>query len=344
VDWARAERELSAQFLAPDVLVPLLAWESGAVAAEAALDQAVPQLLSALAAPRSSRSGALLWDLPISVISVVAQDRLFRFEPPAEGAVLAAEGLELRLHDGTLFRPTTLELDSPLASRPFFAVDPALPLRLSTFDSNPLASIEAHPDKQGNAVSLGGKTPEEWCRALRDALELVRAALTQLFEEIARTLKRVVPVGYEPEIHCSASYREAPGLVYLTLHPDPVTLAEALIHETQHGKLNALSFFDPVLHNGQTEWAPSPVRPDLRPLMGVLLAAHAFVPVAEFHRRLAEIGHELSRTEAFARRRAEVLASNANGLAVLEEKARASELGATVLRELRELHEHCRRA
>jgi HEXXH motif-containing protein len=152
------------------------------------------------------------------------------------------------------------------------------------------------------------------------------------------TLRRIVPVGYEAEVHLSASYREAPGLVYLTLHPDPVTLAEALIHETQHGKLNALSFFDAVLENGHTEWAPSPVRPDLRPLMGVLLAAHAFVPVAEFHRRLAELGHELTRTPAFARRRAEVLASNARGLAVLADKARPTPLGARVLAELTAMH------
>ena len=66
---------------------------------------------------------------------------------------------------------------------------------------------------------------------------------------------RVVPVGFHAEQHLSASYREAPGLVYLTLHPSPLTLAEAIIHETQHVKLNALSWLDPISHNGHSEWS-----------------------------------------------------------------------------------------
>jgi HEXXH motif-containing protein len=132
----------------------------------------------------------------------------------------------------------------------------------------------------------------------------------------------------------SASYREAPGLCYVTLHPDLVTMAEALIHETQHGKLNALSFFDPVLENGYSEWSESPVRPDLRPLMGVLLAVHAFVPVAAFHQRLAEIDHPLSRSVETRRRRAAVLDSNARGLETLRDKAKPTSLGARILSEL----------
>ena len=65
---------------------------------------------------------------------------------------------------------------------------------------------------------------------------------------------------------------EAPNTVFLTLHPNRMTLAEAIVHEVQHGKLNTGLLLDPMLLNGRTFWTDSPVRPDLRPLVGVLLS------------------------------------------------------------------------
>jgi HEXXH motif-containing protein len=151
-------------------------------------------------------------------------------------------------------------------------------------------------------------------------------------------LTRIVPVGWHDERHFSASYREAPRVAYLSLHPDPLTLAEAIVHETQHGKLNLLSWSDAVLDNGYTEWTSSPVRPDLRPIMGVLLAVHAFVPVAALHHGLAQRHHPLTESAMFARRRAEVLAGNARGLAILREKAAPTTRGARILADLERLH------
>lgn len=331
----RSEPEALRCFDAFEVSVPLLACESGALPASAALALAAPNLLLGLAERVAGRPEAH-WSAPCAALA--SQDRGFvlEFSPPARGVTLESTELRAQLADG---RSVSVSADAEGTTRPFFEVSPALPdLRLSTFDSNPLASIEAHPEKRGNRVDLGGRGADEWCAALRNSLELVRLALPALHDEMTASLRRIVPVGYEPELHLSASYREAPGLVYLTLHPNPVTLAEALIHETQHGKLNTLTFFDPVLENGHTEWAASPVRPDLRPLLGVLLAAHAFVPVAEFHRKLAQLGHELGRGEAFMWRQKEVVESNARGLDVLREKARPTELGARVLRDLELLH------
>jgi HEXXH motif-containing protein len=130
----------------------------------------------------------------------------------------------------------------------------------------------------------------------------------------------------------------------MTLHPSQLTLAEALIHECQHGKINALSFLDPVLENAFTEWSPSPVRPDLRPLWGVLLAVHAFAPVSVLHARLVEQAHPLSREPEFARRRADVLRGNLHAIEILKEKARPTPLGRRLLKELSTLlHDLCER-
>ena len=37
-------------------------------------------------------------------------------------------------------------------------------------------------------------------------------------------LHQVVPVGWDPERHLSASYQEAIGTIYLSLHPSPMTM------------------------------------------------------------------------------------------------------------------------
>lgn len=213
------------------------------------------------------------------------------------------------------------------------------PVQLALADSNPLADREAHPDKTGNAWSLGGHPLSEWQDALGAALALLDEHLPEWTSELPVSLERLLPVGYEPELHLSASYREAPGLAYLTLHPNVVTLAEAIVHETQHGKLMLLTWLDPVLRNGNTTWTRSPVRPDLRPLMGVLLAVHAFVPVAALHARLAAADHPSSRTPHFAKRRRDVLAGNQNGLLTVHELGEPTSSGSRVIAALQELHE-----
>src|SRR5207253_1395186 len=110
------------------------------------------------------------------------------------------------------------------------------------------------------------------------------AAPASLLPQVLEALS-AVPAGGVP------LHPRVPGLHLSVTDTNPLAMAEAIVHGTQHGKLNALTWLDPVLENGHTEWSPSPVRPDLRPLMGVLLAAHAFVPVAALHARLAEQGH-----------------------------------------------------
>jgi len=152
-------------------------------------------------------------------------------------------------------------------------------------------------------------------------------------------MDRIVPVGYFPERHLSASYLEAPGLVYASLCDAPMTMAEALIHETQHGKLNTLAWFDPVLSNAHDVWVESPVRPDRRPLWGVLLAAHAFVPVAAMYDRLAAQSHPISHAWArFKPRQAEVLRVNEEGMKTCQEWGNPTPAGARLIGEFQQLH------
>ena len=242
-----------------------------------------------------------------------------------------ADGRRARLRDGLP--------EGASSEAPYHDLGPALGgAHLCEHDTNPLAMMEDHPDKAGNAVDLGGRPVGAWVAALQEAGALIAAGLPAQSAELGVALRRVIPVGFEPERHLSASYREAPGLIYLTLHPSALTLAEAIVHEVQHGKLNALSWLDPVLRNGRTTWTRSPVRPDERPLMGVLLAAHAFVPVAALHAGLATARHPIAGTAAFSLRRSEVLRANAAALDTLHQHADPTAAGGRLLADLQANH------
>lgn len=316
---------------APDVLPQLLCIGVGVRSTPELLAEAVPHLLAAL----GTASEAIVWPGPIHRIADPAGGRALSFDPPAGLMVLDPTGM--RVEDGAGARFDWGERDGDAAY-------PALGKHgghLALLDTNPLAMLEAHPDKEGNALDLAGRPVDAWTGPLEEALAAIDQALPTWSAELPLALRRAIPVGWYPEMHLSASYAEAPGLIYLSLHPSVLTLAEAIVHECQHGKLNVLLWMDPVLANGRTTWTPSPVRPDLRPLMGVLLAVHAFVPVAAFHRELARLGHPLSEGPEFARRRAQVLASNLRGLEILEDLSEPTPVGARLLADLRTLHDAC---
>lgn len=178
------------------------------------------------------------------------------------------------------------------ASRAFIPLRSGVQFALG--DNNPLTHISLHPERTGNTFDLGAHAVDEWTAALDDAFALIDRYLPEIFREMTLLLRTVVPVGYLPERHASCSYEDALGSIYLTLHPSPLKIAEALVHEFQHNKLHALMRLDPVLTNARTSRHRSPVRPDPRPLEGILLAVHAFIPVAMMYRRMTAARDPLS--------------------------------------------------
>jgi hypothetical protein len=273
--------------------------------------------------------------------------RTLRATPAGQGKDLLIELLATLAFDlhhlGALPSPVTLRRTPPrivsLTARqritregavdaPFHVVERDTVLSLA--DNNPLSMLEAHPDKQGNAVDLGGHPAQAWVDVLREALSLIATHLPDLREEMALYVQSIVPVGYDAERHLSASYREALGTVYLTLHPHLMTMTEALVHEFSHNKLNALFELDDVLDNAFSPLYRSPVRPDPRPLHGVLLAVHAFVPVARLYEQMRKAG-DARATEA---RFADIVRINREGTEVLQAHARPTPVGQGLMDEL----------
>ena len=207
----------------------------------------------------------------------------------------------------------------------------------ATVDHNPIAAFETHPDKSGNPVDLGGRSKVEWIDALDAAFGLVESCLPATFAEMQLMLHAVIPVGWDEKRHLSASYREAIGTAYLTLHPNAMTMTEAVVHEFQHNKFNVAADSVEFLTNAFHPLYPSPVRPDPRPLWGILLAVHAFLPVAELYRRLRDGGHPFAALPEFDRRMSELDLKNHEGMEMLRAHAEFTPAGQEFFADLEEL-------
>ena len=282
-----------------------------------------------------------LGSLPNQVLSIPANLAL-RFPAEVTGARFANGAITLVTARGE----ETHSIESwagddarpDFVTRPYHAITPTL--RLALADNNPLQMFEAHPDKEGNAIDLGGRSADAWCASLRESLDLIATYLPTLRGEIDLFLHLAVPVGYDEHKHLSASYQEAIGTIYLTLHPNLMTMTEAVIHEFSHNKLNALLELDPLLENAFWPLYTSPVRPDPRPLHGVLLAVHAFQPVARLYERMAEDGHPRAKTADFQRRFATVRRINHAGADVVLNHGKPTALGRNLLDEMRRWDDH----
>lgn len=329
---ARRGEALLGVLALPELEGPLLCLDRGVGAPAALWPAVIPTLLLELARSGLAAEG-MLWEAPGCAPLLSDEGVVLDANLGIMGIGVNPSGPTFRLGDGALCGLGDDRLRSRQVHWPLGG-----PARLSALDLNPIADAEAHPEKQGNALSWGGHSPEQWQAALGQAADALDAGLPGWRIGAGSAARRLLPVGWEPERHLSASYRELPGQLYLTLHPSTLTLAEAWVHEAQHGRLNRLLLLDPALRNGRSTWAPSPVRPDLRPLIGVLLAVHAFVPVAALHRRLRELGHPLLAGPEAVERRALVLRSNAHGLQLLAELGEWSTAGAQLFADLQALH------
>ncbi len=273
----------------------------------------------------------------------IAANLLLRFERPIDSLHFSAGVLEVRTVDGNWQVPLLPDADltadeAPFSfERPYHRIVPGVSLALT--DNNPLSDFEAHPDKDGNQLDLGDCPVQQWVDSLRGCFELVDRYLPLLGEELRMVASLVVPVGFEAEKHLSASYKEVIGTAYMTLHPNPMTMAEALVHEFQHNKINAAFHLDPLLRNGFWPLYISPVRPDPRPLHGVILAVHAFQPVAALYRAMANADDPMASNPSWRKRFADIVAKNHSGATTVLDHAEPTQVGRGLFEEMRALDE-----
>ncbi len=265
---------------------------------------------------------------------------VMEIDPEVEHIAFAPRAVKLTKAGETWIVPFArdgiLTSDAPVrVTHPYHPIVEGIFLAVS--DNNPLSMFEAHPDKTGNAIDLGGHPAEEWLATLRAAFEIVDKYLPGIGEEMRLILRTIVPVGYEPEKHLSASYMEAIGTVYMTLHPNLMTMTEALIHEFQHNKLNTALHLDPILHNAFSPLYTSPVRPDPRPLHGIMLAVHAFQPIARLYELMTADGHPLSKTPSWTKRHRDIIRMDRAGANTVLKNGQPTPTGSGFLAEMRRI-------
>jgi HEXXH motif-containing protein len=119
--------------------------------------------------------------------------------------------------------------------------------------------------------------------ALRTFLVLLAAidrACPELLAWVRSTTSVVVPLQPVPGAWSSWHKPELPGLVAIDLSDEPAVLLELLVHETAHLHLRAADHEAVLVDPGHDGRYPSPLRPEARPLGGVLLAFHALAYIA----------------------------------------------------------------
>jgi HEXXH motif-containing protein len=124
---------------------------------------------------------------------------------------------------------------------------------------------------------------------LEQGLDLLGSVWPAMRRLVDRWVRGFIAIAYDG---CSRSHTSiyAPHVVMLSCE-SPLAVAEALCHETSHGRLFVFAAHHELLIDDYAARHSSPWRPDLRPLISFLNGIHAFVTVCEFYRRLAESDH-----------------------------------------------------
>jgi HEXXH motif-containing protein len=145
----------------------------------------------------------------------------------------------------------------------------------------------------------------EWQKVLDEAWQVLTHQHPAFAEELVAGLRALVPISREREI-VGASSAAAFGGIILSAPASAIGLAETLVHELQHSKLNALLSLIKLAEDDGRYRFYAPWREDPRPLTGILHGIYAFIAVVEF---MLVQRHSASESDAsdveftFARRR-----------------------------------------
>jgi HEXXH motif-containing protein len=134
------------------------------------------------------------------------------------------------------------------------------------------------------APRLGDRAVRQWQASLSAAWGILARHHRDYAEAIGTGLAALVPLVTKRQNRgISATSRESFGAASISPAPDPLTLAIALLHEFQHGKLNAvLDVVTLYISDDMRYYAPW--RQDPRPFGGLLHGAYAHVGVSDFWR------------------------------------------------------------
>lgn len=132
------------------------------------------------------------------------------------------------------------------------------------------------------ATALSAEEVASWQACIQSAWEVLVRHHSSAASSIAAGVSVIVPLAARSDTDLgSATNPAAIGAIATSLPPDPVLMAEILVHEFQHLKLSALQ--DMVsLTEPCDERVYAPWRQDPRPVGGLLQGVYAFLGIARF--------------------------------------------------------------
>ncbi|MEU4765271.1 HEXXH motif-containing putative peptide modification protein [Actinosynnema sp. NPDC023794] len=151
-------------------------------------------------------------------------------------------------------------------------------------------TVEVVVDDLGPYREFGGPVPpdplgdterDEWLKYLDEAWDLLTARHPDAAAELSAGLSTVVPLDARRDVF-AASSSAAFGAIAMSPKRSATEFGEALVHELQHSKVNALLDLVDLHTSDGTPGHYAPWRDDPRPLDGLLHGIYAFVSVVEF--------------------------------------------------------------
>ncbi|HEX5120262.1 MAG TPA: HEXXH motif-containing putative peptide modification protein [Pseudonocardiaceae bacterium] len=144
-------------------------------------------------------------------------------------------------------------------------------------DTDPYREFdEARPPHESSSIEL-----LEWRKLLDEAWDTLVHRHPRWAREIGAGVSVVTPAVHN-RTSSGFSSAGAIGAIALPAGQSVLELAETLVHEFQHSKLNAVARLVDLVEDDTGGRFYAPWRPDPRPLSGMLHGIYAFVSVAEF--------------------------------------------------------------
>lgn len=139
----------------------------------------------------------------------------------------------------------------------------------------------------------------EWRKLLHEAWDVLTLHHPEHAHELAAGLRTLGPI--EPDLDTvGASSPAAFGGIRLSANGSATEFAEALVHEMQHSKLNALLSLVKLTDDDHARRYLAPWRDDPRPLVGVIHGIYAFACGVEFWARQDATTGELDEARRIA--------------------------------------------
>ncbi|MEV6235139.1 HEXXH motif domain-containing protein [Lentzea sp. NPDC051838] len=258
----------------------------------------VLQTIAAAVAVRSGLTGTIR--VPV-VFGAVTLPTVGQWQLPSTGFPIGQT--ELRIGNGSA---TTAQKSTFLPSKDHRVEAGGRTLAITFEDLDPEREFKVPTAP----APLDAVEHDDWAKLLGEAWRLLTRWHPGCAEELAAGVRALIPLAAGTAVF-AASSSNAFGGIAMSPKATATQLAEALVHEVQHSKLNAL--VDLVdLTSADAGLVYAPWRDDPRSLMGLLHGIYAFTAVVEFwhvQRELVPPAETRRAHFSFALRRGQVRAA-----------------------------------